>query len=130
MLMADASRITTYYWGWTSGGCPFGIEVPLSREHGRWKEICSTETGPKRDALLNDLRVHFFLDIEFAWKREYRYVRSQSRSHNWGFGSRAKEYREFAKRMVRERDAYLAHHQDNAIFIIDYLKAHPEVDWE
>ena len=66
--MSDGSWITTYR---ASDGGLFGIEVRLDRERKRWKRIRSIEIGPERDALLNDVQVYFFGNIEFAWKREY-----------------------------------------------------------
>lgn len=124
--MSDGRRISTQYWGWASSG-PLGIEVHFDKRFRNWEQIQSTEVGPERDALLNELRVYFFGDIEFSWNREYKYARHEVRSQ-LGFGSEARKYREYAKRMLQERDAFLAHHQDNAIFLIDYLKAHPDVE--
>jgi len=123
--MSDSRQITTYYWGWASSG-PLGIEVNFHKDLRKWDRIQSTEVGPERDALLNELRANFLGAGAFYWNREYKYARHMIRS-TWGFGAEAKIWREYAKRMLQERDAFLAHHQDNAIFLIDYLKAHPEV---
>lgn len=124
--MSDSRQITTYYWGWASYG-PLGIAVNFHKDLRKWDRIQSTEVGPERDALLNELRANFLAAGAFEWNRAYKISRQMIRS-TWGFGAEAKLRREYVKRMVQGREAFLAHHQDNAIFLIDYLKAHPEVE--
>jgi len=124
--MYGNSNILTEYWGWESYG-PLGIIVNFDKRFQNWDRIQSTEVGPERDALLNELRANFLAAGAFEWNRAYKISRQMIRS-TWGFGAEAKLHREYVKRMVQGREAFLAHHQDNAIFLIDYLKAHPEVE--
>jgi hypothetical protein len=124
--MYGNSNILTEYWGWESYG-PLGIIVNFDKRFQKWDRIQSTEVGPERDALLNELRANFLGAGAFEWNRAYKINRQMIRS-TWGFGAEAKSRRAYVKRMVQGHEAFLAHHQDNAIFLIDYLKAHPEVE--